>query len=211
MATTLHLIRHGATEANLRQPYQLQGVRSNPPLAAAGVWQAERTREALALEPVTAVYCSPLKRALETARILAAPRDLSIFPVDALRECDVGRWEGLTWDAIRAQDAEAYQRFLQDPGRHGYPAGETFNQVAERACPFLDQLLETNPDANLVVVSHHVVNRVYLAGVMGLSPSQAREVKLDNCGISTIVREAGRTTLLRVNATAHLEADSAAA
>ncbi len=204
MAATLYLIRHGATEANLRAPYVLQGQRSNPPLADMGVRQAELTRDALAIRPLVAVYSSPQKRALQTARILAAPRGLPVLPVDALSECDVGRWEGLSWQAIREQDAEAFRLFSEDPGVHGYPEGETFQQVAQRVGPFLDRLLNEHAGETFVVVSHHVVNRVYLAGLLGLPPSQARQVKLDNCGISIVVRDKEETRVVTLNATFHL-------
>jgi phosphoserine phosphatase len=211
MATTLYLIRHGATEANLARPYRLQGARIDPPLAPLGVRQAELTRDALIIRPITQVFSSPLRRALETARIIAEPRSLPVATGDVLIECDVGRWEGLTYEQIRHQDADAYRRFIDDPGRHPYPEGETFSQVAERVRPLLDRLLEEHDGQSLVVVGHHVVNRVYLAGLLGLSPSQARQVKLDNCGISVVVRDDGRMHVATLNATLHLLGTNAAA
>src|SRR5437879_10100326 len=108
MKTTLYLIRHGATEANLARPQRLQGRKSNPPLARLGVRQAEATRDLLAIRPMDVCYCSPLLRAVETAQIVAAPHRLSPVAIDALTECDVGDWEGLDWQTIRTQDPEAH-------------------------------------------------------------------------------------------------------
>src|SRR5262249_9456798 len=127
--TTLYLIRHGATEANLARPPRLQGRRHNPPLTRLGVRQAEATRGFLAIRPVDHCYSSPLLRAVQTAAIVAAPHGLSPVPVDALTECDVGRWEGLDWATIRYLDAENYERFSANPAEHGYPGGESFAQV----------------------------------------------------------------------------------
>jgi alpha-ribazole phosphatase/probable phosphoglycerate mutase len=110
----------------------------------------------------------------------------------------------LTWEEIRLRDRSACDRFEKNPARFGYLDGENFQQVAERVQPALDALLEENAGASILVVGHHVVNRVYLAGLLGLRPSQARRVKLDNCGISIVIREQGRTHVATLNATFHL-------
>src|SRR5262245_66623994 len=106
MRTTLYLLRHAATEANLAQPPRLQGRRHNPPLARLGVRQAEATRDFLAPRPLQHCYCSPLLRAVQTASIVGAPHGLSPEPLDALTECDVGRWEGLDRPTIRSLHPE---------------------------------------------------------------------------------------------------------
>ena len=73
MRTILYLLRHGATEANLAHPPRLQGRRLDPPLAKLGVRQAEATRDFLAIRPIDHCYSSPLRRAMQTASIVAAP------------------------------------------------------------------------------------------------------------------------------------------
>jgi broad specificity phosphatase PhoE len=205
MKTILYLLRHGATEANLAKPPRLQGRRHNPPLARLGVRQAEATRDFLAIRPVDHCYCSPLLRAVQTAAIVAAPHGLSPQPVEALTECDVGRWEGLDWQAIRYLDAEGYHRFMANPGENGYPGGESFEDVYHRAAAALEELLAVHVGQSLLVVGHHVVNRTYLAGLLGLSPSQARQVTLDTCGISVVTREGEETTVSTLNAAFHLQ------
>lgn len=203
--TRLYLIRHGATDANLAQPARLQGRRHNPPLARAGIRQAEATRDFLAVRPIDHCYCSPLLRAVQTAAIVAAPHGISPEPIEELTECDVGRWEGLDWQTIRFLDAEAYHRFMASPGYNGYPGGETFGTVYRRVCPVFEDLLSRHAGQTILVVSHHVVNRTYLAGLLGLTPDQARQVKLDNCGISVVIEEGGKTTVATLNASFHLQ------
>jgi broad specificity phosphatase PhoE len=203
--TVLYLLRHGATEANLVRPARLQGRRSNPPLARLGVRQAEATRDFLAIRPIDHCYCSPLLRAWETARIVSGPHGLTPQPIEALTECDVGAWEGLDWQTIRSRDPEGHQRFHADPARHGYPGGESFAQVHQRAAPFLDGLLLEHAGESILVVAHHVVNRTWLAGLLGLGPGQARQVMLDNCGISVVERRGGRVSVSTLNASFHLQ------
>jgi broad specificity phosphatase PhoE len=209
MRTTLYLIRHGATEANLARPARLQGRRHNPPLARLGVRQAELTRDFLAVRPIDHCYSSPLLRAVQTASIIAAPHGLSPQPLDALTECDVGNWEGLDWQAIRYLDAEGFQRFKTNPAAFGYPGGESFRDVFIRAGATLEDLLRRHEGQTILVVAHHVVNRTYLAGLLGLTLDQAHQVKLDNCGISVVVREDGETTVGTLNAAFHLQSAAA--
>jgi broad specificity phosphatase PhoE len=204
MRTYLYLIRHGATEANLARPPRLQGRRHNPPLSRLGIRQAEATRDFLAIRPIDHCYCSPLLRAVQTAAIVAAPHGLSPQPLEDLTECDVGRWEGMDWQSIRYLDAEAYQRFMAHPADHGYPGGESFRDVHDRVSTAIDELLDLHAGESILVVGHHVVNRTYLAGLLGLTPNQARQVVLDNCGISVVVREGEQTTVSTLNAAFHL-------
>jgi broad specificity phosphatase PhoE len=205
MHTTMYLLRHAATEANLANPPRLQGRKHNPPLARLGIRQAEATRDFLAVRPIDVCYCSPLLRALQTAKIVAAPYGLTPIPVDPLTECDIGRWEGQDWQSIRYFDAAAYQEFMSDPAAHGYPDGETFEEVHDRAAPFLEELLNRHEGQSILVVSHRIVNRVYLSSVLGLPLAQAREVSLDNCGISVVTREDGKTSVTMLNVAFHLQ------
>jgi broad specificity phosphatase PhoE len=203
-ATSLILIRHGATAANLEKPYRLQGQRCDDPLAPLGVRQAELTRDALANQPISRFYSSPLRRAVETAKIIAGPRAESVVPLSQLTECDVGRWEGQSWESIETHDTAAYEQFRSDPSVHGYPDGENFRQVADRVIPVFERLLTEHARQTILIVGHHVVNRVYLASLLGLPPSLARQVRLDNCGISIVIRENNRTQIAILNAKSHL-------
>jgi broad specificity phosphatase PhoE len=203
--TILYLIRHGATEANLARPARIQGRRHNPPLARIGVRQAEATRDFLLGRRLVQCYCSPLLRAVQTAAIVAAPHGLSPQPLDALTECDVGRWEGLDWQTIRYLDADGFQRFHANPAEFGYPGGESLANVHDRVMPCLEDLLRRHAGETILVVAHHVVNRTYLARLLGLGPERARQVALDNCGISVVVGNGDGVRVTTLNATFHLQ------
>ncbi len=201
----LYLIRHAATAANLAVPARLQGRRTDPPLAPIGIRQAEATRDLLAERAIHACYCSPLVRAVETAAIIAAPHRLTPIPIAELTECDVGEWEGLDWETIRGRDPDTYRRFMADPAAVPYPGGESFADVHARSALALDRLIADHPGQNVLVVSHHVVNRTYLAGLLGLPMRLARNVTLDNCGVSVVTCEMGQATVTTLNAVFHLE------
>jgi broad specificity phosphatase PhoE len=77
--------------------------------------------------------------------------------------------------------------------------------VYERVAPALDDLLAKHAGRSILVVAHHIVNRTYLAGLLGLTPDQAKQVTLDNCGISVVVRDGAETTVNTLNAAFHLQ------
>ena len=200
----LILIRHGATEANVVRPYRLQGRGSDFPLCELGVKQAEAARDFLAARCLERVYSSPLKRALQTANLLAEPHRAAVETVEALTECDVGRWEGRDWETIRAGAPAHYERFLANPYVCGYLGGESFADVRARVVPCFEELLDRAAGKTIAVVSHHVVNRVYLAHLLGVAEGRARNIRQDNGGISVIRRRGGQTRVITLNITDHL-------
>lgn len=183
----------------------MQGRKHDPALAPLGIRQAEATRDFLAIRSIQHCYSSPLRRALQTAAIVAAPHGLTPLPVEALTECDIGRWEGLDWETIRRKEEQEYERFMARPGQFGYPEGESFGDVYRRVEPAFTQLLAHHPGETILVVAHKVVNRTFLAGLLGLVPDQARQVSLDNCGISVVIRENNETHVGTLNAAFHLQ------
>jgi broad specificity phosphatase PhoE len=209
MKTTLFLIRHGATDCNLARPPRLQGRYQDPPLATVGVRQAQLTRDILAVQRIDACYCSPLRRAAQTASIICAPHGIEPIALDELTECDVGRWEGLSWDEIHQHYPEESALFMANPAQHGYPGGESFGDVYGRVATAMETLLASHEGETLIVVAHHVVNRTYLAGLLGLSPDRARQVTLANCSISLVVQESGQTELRTLNSLFHLQGAAA--
>jgi broad specificity phosphatase PhoE len=207
--STLYLVRHGATDANLKRPYVLQGRGIDLPLNATGTRQAEQVAGLLAEKPIAIVYSSMMRRAVETARAIAARHRVEVIPREELVECDVGRWEGLSWDGIRAQFPQEYEDFQRDPSQFPYLGGETYGDVARRAVPVLEQLLERHRGKQFVVVAHNVVNRVVVATFLGLELARAKDIHQSNCGVNVIRRENGRTQLLTLNSAFHLGNDGA--
>jgi broad specificity phosphatase PhoE len=201
----LFLIRHGATEANTRRPYVLQGRRTDLPLSEIGRRQAEAARRALETRPIDHVFSSPLLRARQTAELLAEPHGVPVTLVDDLTECDVGRWEGLSWAEVRQQDGSYLDTFEADPGTIPYADGESFQQVQDRAVPAIQRLIREHPGGNLLVVTHNVVARVIVAQVTGTAIAKARSIRLDNAGITIISIAGGKEKLLTLNAVLHLD------
>jgi broad specificity phosphatase PhoE len=121
-----------------------------------------------------------------------------------LCECDVGRWEGMSWDAIDRDFPEAHEAFQADPAKIPYLGGESYADVLERARPVLYELAGRHRGGSIVVVAHNVVNRVILASLLGLELSKAKELRQAN-GCVNVIRVEGRAaSVVTMNADFHV-------
>ena len=112
MPTRVFLVRHGATTLSAEDRFAGE---TDVDLSDAGREQLHRLAARLAAEPISAVYASPMRRTLESARILAAPHGLSVDPVPALREISHGRWEQKTRCEVEALWPAEYACWEADP------------------------------------------------------------------------------------------------
>ena len=202
--TRLFLVRHGSTEANERRPFVLQGSEIDGPLTETGQRQASQLAEFLAEVEFSAVYASPMLRALQTANHCAEPRGLPVTSVDALKECRVGSWQGLSWEQIRERDPAECEQFLLDPAREPHPGGESYQDLLARVAPALDEILAAHTGQNVLVVAHNMVNRSYLATLLGIELKLARRLRQSNCCVNIIHGGREFTDVLTVNSVWHL-------
>lgn len=204
--THLFLVRHGATEANERVPFILQGCGIDLALSARGELQAAALARFFAgsPEPIHHVYCSAMVRARQTAQAVAAAIGREAKSLDGLEECDVGRWEGMDWQSIRREYPDAHRLFAEDPDRHPYLEGESYGDVHGRAWPVIERLLTEHAGERIVVVAHNVVNRVVVARLLGLEIRRAQGLFQGNCCVNLIRRRGERTELLTYNSQFHL-------
>ena len=202
--TRLFLVRHGSTEANERKPFVLQGSEIDTPLTTKGWQQAREVAAFLREVEFSAIYASPMIRAQQTASLCAVPRQMEVRAVESLKECSVGRWQGLSWDEIRTRDPDEVQRFLANPARERHPGGESYEDVLARVAPALNDILAAHSGQNVLVVAHNMVNRAYLANMLGIDLSHARRIRQTNCCVNVIHRSAELTDVVTVNSIWHL-------
>jgi broad specificity phosphatase PhoE len=185
--TTIVLVRHGETDWN--REHRFQG-HADTPLNEAGRIQAAELASSLGDEGLSTVYTSPLRRASETAAVVGARLGLDIRPLEALREIDVGAWEGLTIDEVR----ERYPESASADWRAGWPGGETYDELSARVLPALVGLADTHPDERVLAVTHAGPVRAALAAAMGLSYDDARPIigSLENCVVFRLAIRDGK-------------------
>jgi broad specificity phosphatase PhoE len=167
--TTILLARHGETDWNRDNRFQ---GHADPPLNETGRAQAAELAAALADEPLAAAYSSPLRRALETAEIVAGPHRLEPVAVDALREVDVGSWQGLTRSEIEKRFPDQYARWLEY--RQGWDDGETYEEMGARVVAALLELAAAHEGDQILAVSHGGPVRAAYAFADTITHAEAR-------------------------------------
>ena len=167
--TTILLARHGETDWNREGRFQ---GHADPPLNEAGRAQAADLSLALAAEELAAVYTSPLRRAAETAAVVAAAHGLEPVPVEALREVDVGSWQGLRRAEVERRFPEQFTRWL-DYGQ-GWEDGESYDEMGRRVVAALLELATARAGERILVVTHGGPIRAAFAFADGTTHAEAR-------------------------------------
>ena len=178
MSATIVLVRHGETDWNRERRFQ---GHADQPLNEAGRRQAGELADILGGERLAAVYTSPLRRARETAAIVAERVGLEAHELEALREIDVGDWQGLTIEEIRTRFPER----ADVAWRSGWENGETHGELDARVIPALHALAGRHAGESVLGVTHAGPIRAALAAATGVSleESRVRIGPLENCSV----------------------------
>ncbi len=198
----LTLIRHGLTEWNASGRFQ---GHSDVPLSPAGRAQAVLLAGYLATFPtIDVVMSSPLKRAVETARIAMPDRELRLDP--RLRELDFGAFEGLTRDVIERDPR--WGVWIHDPFMRAAPEGESYHQLRERMIEWLEETRLRFPDAHVAAVTHSGSIQTLLSALLGVErPRWRKRIYLRHTSVSHVLFRGEEAVVERVNDTRHLVAE----
>lgn len=165
-STRLYLVRHGATPMTADDRFSgMEGA-----LSGEGRRQILRLAERLRGEGISALYSSPMARALESAEIIGAAIGLKPAVRDALREISHGHWEGRTHAEAEKLFPAEYAAWEEDPFEKGPVGGESGADVLRRARPALDEIVEAHPGERLAVVSHKATVRLLVCDLIGIAP-----------------------------------------
>jgi alpha-ribazole phosphatase len=175
--TQFCLIRHGQTDWNLEGRYQGQ---SDVPLNKNGQTQAHLLAEQLQGRSFTTIYTSDLRRAKDTAEIIALTLHLPIQVDSRLREINQGDWEGQQVDAIKSRYTDLWEKRAQDPASVRPPGGETVSEVATRVHAAFDDIAVSHPGGSIMVVSHGLALATILCEVRGIPVGLAYSLIPDN-------------------------------
>ncbi|MEA2608936.1 MAG: putative phosphatase [Chloroflexota bacterium] len=160
-ATRIYLVRHGTTLLNRQHRYR---GRLDVPLDEGGWQEAWKAAAELRDSKIQAIYSSPLRRARDTARVIADATGIAtVVDQPGLVNLDYGRWEGLTPEEASTADPEAYDRYLAFSDDAACPDGELLLNAAERTLLSLHVLQLLHPGGVVVAVSHAVIVRFAIA------------------------------------------------
>lgn len=165
MSLKIYFLRHGETV------YSKTGGFCgdlDPELTPEGSMMAEQFAATYAKLPWSAVYVSPMKRTIATAKPLCNALGIEMQFRDGLREIKYGKWEGETVEFVREKYAEEYINWLTEPAWNAPNEGETSVQIASRSSLVIAEIQEKYKTGNVLVVSHKATIRIILCSLLGI-------------------------------------------
>ena len=199
--TRLVVVRHGRTDWNRVERFR---GRADIELDEVGMKQAEATAGRIAEWQVSAIYSSPLRRALTTAEVLARRFDLEVESLPGIIDIDYGEWQGLSPDEAAAKDGALYSTWLKRPHKAKFPGGEGLARVRERAASAVDTLIMRHPRETIALVSHKVVCQILILSLLGVDNSHFWQIAQDVCAVNLFEVRGGVPSALLLNDTCHL-------
>ncbi len=200
--TSVYLVRHGETAWNKEEIFR---GRIDISLNEIGFREAELVGEYLKGKDIHVIYSSPLLRARETARRIAQVFNLKVRPLEGITDTSFGKWEGLPLKEVQIHDAELYRQWREQPHLVKLPGGESLDEVRVRAMAALEEVIQYHKGMNIVLVSHRVINKVIICGILGIDNSHFWQIGQDTAAINLIQYKEGKYILSLLNETCHLK------
>lgn len=181
----LYIMRHGRTDWNDER--RLQG-RTDIPLNETGRQMARDAASRYADIDLDIIYCSPLIRALETARIFASGRDIPVITDDRLKEMAFGIYEGMA-RSFDIPDCPVNVLF-RDPENYKVPVegGESFDELFNRTGSFLDEIRPlVSEGKNILIVGHGAMNLSIICQVRNIPLKDFWSTGIENCKMERLI------------------------
>jgi ribonuclease H / adenosylcobalamin/alpha-ribazole phosphatase len=187
----LYLARHGESDWNVANRFQ--GV-TDRPLTERGRRQAEELAQEVAGKGIDAVYSSPLRRALDTAAIVAGRLGLEPVADPGLREIDVGSWAGLSRAEVESRFPDAFHRWVG--GGDGWDDGENYEQMSKRVLAAVARIAGAHPTGSVLLIAHGGPIRAIHAAAAGMDVHAYRRIRPvePNARLSAVAVEGERVT-----------------
>jgi probable phosphoglycerate mutase len=202
MANTFYIVRHGQTNWNILGKTQGHG---NSDLTAKGIEQATELAESIVNYPIDYIYSSDLGRAVQTAQILGDKLNIKIEETEALREMGFGEWEGLLIDEIKANYANVYTTWRNEPHLAQIPGGETLHLIKDRVDSFIQSLNEKYDNKHILLVTHSVTVRVMLLAFLNSGMENIYRIKQDNTALNIVEYRDYGPVVIKMNDTSHIK------
>ena len=202
---TTWLLRHGQTSLSIEKRFSGVG---DQPLTQVGRAQAAAAAVRLAGSGAVAVVSSPVRRARETAQLVAAALDVEPRLDDDLRETDFGDWEGSTFAEVRAKWPRELEEWLASSSV-APPFGESFDATAARVRQARDRLLASYGGQTVVVVSHVTPIKTLLRFALDAPPTALYRMHLDLACVNEVQwHNDGAAVVRSMNDIGHLSASA---
>jgi 2,3-bisphosphoglycerate-dependent phosphoglycerate mutase len=196
IGTTIFLGRHAETSA----PDRFHGAESDIGLSDWGVRQAEALGTFYASRGISALYCSAMLRAVDTAARVGTACGLIPKLIPNLHERKIGILSGQSREAGWATYAETKKHWMSGDLNYSHEGGESFANIRDRVVPIIKGLVARHTGQTIVVVAHGVVIRVALLTLLEqFTPADFDQIAIDFASTNELRYEDGRWTARSLN------------
>lgn len=181
----IYIIRHGEIYEK-GEVHRCLG-HTDVPMSKRGERQVKKTAEWFRDKEIDRIYSSPLRRCVETARMISEQKEKSndIRTCSALQELDAGEWENLSFERIRREYPKEYAARGRNIGYYAFPNGESFYRAGIRFGRCLEEIRKEEK-GDILVVTHAGVMRGYLSSLLGISPNDVFAIPQPYVGITIL-------------------------
>jgi len=198
----LIIIRHGETSWNRERVFR---GRRDIRLNSAGITQADATAKALEAKVFEAIYTSPLKRSLVTARRIAKPHEIAIREVDGFSDISYGAWEGLSVETVQREYPKLYERWIENPAKSRFTRGESMKRAWKRVNSALREVMWTHGTGTVVIVSHRIPIKMMTAYLLHQKRDTIGTIRHDPCAMSVFKVKQRDSKPVILNDSSHLK------
>ncbi|OPZ84805.1 MAG: Phosphoserine phosphatase 1 [Firmicutes bacterium ADurb.Bin419] len=192
----LILVRHGETDGNIRQTY-LGWTDSE--LNENGISQVHLLRDRLKDTKIDGIFSSPLKRAMETAKIINENFKLDIKYSDGLKERNFGIWDDLTHKDLTNRYPSEYNEWVEDWIKYRIRDGESAEDAYDRTAAFIKEVIKSGIEGSLMIVTHLGTIRFILAYLLGVGIENSWRFRVGNASITRVEIKDGYSVLTLLN------------
>ncbi|MCM1329016.1 MAG: bifunctional histidine phosphatase family protein/GNAT family N-acetyltransferase [Ruminococcus sp.] len=200
--TKIYLVRHAEAMGNVEEFFQ---GRTDCEISLRGEKQLECVAEFFKDIPIEAIYSSPLKRTVATAKAVNKYRNLPIITDEGLIEINGGVWEGKPWAELPQRYPAEYDLWKNRMEDFYIEGGEKMTEVFARMKKTVDKIAVQNDGRTIAVVSHGCALRNFLCYAMGRPISSLKDVGWsDNTAVSLVEYDGGVPRIIFKNSNGHL-------
>jgi probable phosphoglycerate mutase len=160
---TIYLLRHGAVQLPMGCKRFIGW--HDIPLSNIGFQQAAAWADYFKGKGLEEIYCSDLIRCRATAQIISVPYIFKPLAFPQLREVHLGRWEGRTFEDVKALHPQEFQTRGDQLADHRPAGGESFRDLQSRAWPVFEEVVR-RLQTHTLIVTHAGVIRVLLCRIL---------------------------------------------
>ncbi len=197
LLTLFLFLRHGQAKNNVERI--LAGRTKGFPLTELGTQQAEKIGDFLKPLSISKIYCSPIERAEQTARIVANKVNLRCDVDERLTEIDMGTFTGMHYDEMFEKHGNVFLKFYQ-----GHPVVEnngieTFSNVKKRILDMVDHCTKKHNEETILLVTHMDPIKSIISTILQPSPESLYEMIIRNASLTILKNEQSIFSMVAIN------------